>query len=182
MGCDIHGHIIYTEEFESGGQFTSTFAKLNLGRNYSLFTALAGVRSSWGEAQFCGRPIGFPEKISWQLEDDLFLKVTDDESLMRLEGYVSKENAERFASMNRRHFHNGYKDETQKKVLHPDWHSHSYMDIEDLSAALRRYNGLIKSRGYEGGGAPAEMKAILASMRALKAGGVEPLFVFWFDN
>ena len=57
MGCDIHAFIEYVYE---GDTFTNTFSdgEIHFGRNYTLFSLLAGVR---GMEQPVVSPRGFPD-------------------------------------------------------------------------------------------------------------------------
>jgi len=175
MGCDIHGFVDYSEP---NTDYVQNFGQFNLGRNYTLFSALAGVRTRWGMEEYAGYPNGIPEKRSWMVDFELFLRVSDDGG----EKTCSTKNAERFADYNRRLMHQGYKDETKNYVLHPDWHSHSHMDVKELSQALRRYRSACRAEGYDGT-TPSCIKALMASMRALEKEGCKNVnFVFWFDN
>jgi hypothetical protein len=180
MGCDIHGYIDYDQEINKDRIYTRGFAKVNIDRNYALFTVLAGVRAGWDEnPKNIGSPNGIPENRSWTIDWDLFVRVDDE--YPDQDHTCSTKEAESWARCNSHLMHQGYKDEEKLYVLHPDWHSHSYMSIQELSTAIRKYNAICKKAGWDGT-APADIKAVLASMRALKAQGLEPRFVFWFDN
>lgn len=63
MGCDIHAHIEVEEVYQGGKSYTWHFAKVWLGRNYTLFGHMAGVRSG---ADPVVEPRGIPANASYE--------------------------------------------------------------------------------------------------------------------
>lgn len=173
MGADVHMYIQYKEKNDDWWQ--SFGGKINPGRNYAMFGVLAGVRDN---APNGFRPKGIlpKEKQSSVVDYDLYLYITEDGNG---EHETTLENAKQW-------FWGKEiitdKDGNPYKVLHPDWHSHSWMTPDEYEQALKRYKKYAKYAGYDKG-TPLEYKVILKIMRALEDKGKnEVLLVFWFDN
>lgn len=58
MGCDIHMYIEYRKKGREG-QFASLGGRINPGRNYELFAAMAGVRT-YERREVMFEPRGLP--------------------------------------------------------------------------------------------------------------------------
>ncbi len=127
MGCDIHAFVEY-QPYEESWMLMAT---LHLPRNYTLFTAMAGVRDKGtGIEQY--PPKGLPTDIG---------------------------------IMTNSHYQEGRE----------DWHTPSWLDLDELAIAYDRYTLFDLHR-------IPEMDGIIASMRTLEGFGKKTRLVFWFDN
>lgn len=164
MGCDIHAYIDYDEYVYDNKKHVSCIAELHLGRNYELFGLMAGVRCP-DLALFS--PRGLPENFSWHTKYENELMVLEKESDCDEDHTCSREAAERWVKSGVSKWTN----DKHNYVTHPDWHSHSYLYVNELKQVLKKC------------GNHPELKAIIAMMKALN--GDDPLrsrLVFWFDN
>ncbi len=177
MGADIHMYIQYREkkgvkENAKRGQNTDWWdnfgGTINPGRNYTMFSILAGVRGSTYKGF---DPKGIPEfGLGWAARRDLFLYITEESNPH--ENCCTLEDAQRWGRPI-------IKDKDGKPwyTYHPDWHSHSWMTVKELKQAYSWYK---KSEKYDVG---LEYKVLLKTMKALENNGRnEVVVVFWFDN
>jgi hypothetical protein len=174
MGCDIHCYVEYrpvSKPDKWSERWQSFGTRINPGRNYSIFGALAGVRD---EAQSHPPVRGLPDDAGYSAADDYWLWIADTED----EGCCSRENADRYHAHGARYRSRVGEDivinpPTQPQwVEHPDWHTASWVTPDEWRAAIdqNRYGGAVK------------YVALLAAMRSLEAQGQEVRMVFWFDN
>lgn len=174
MGADVHMYVEYNSKerlphanpaFNSWRSFGD---RINPGRNYNLFGLLAGVRCE-GEI-FAVR--GLPENLGWSANGDSTLYITesgDDDGCCTL---GQAESYEKWGSTI-------HKDANGKptKVDHPDWHSHSWLTVDELQQVFDAY---FTKHGQNVG---VEYRALLSAMRALENEGKNDVrVVFWFDN
>jgi hypothetical protein len=175
MGCDIHCYIDYDPPGENDHGLVNHLCEINVGRNYMLFNIMAGVR---GDDQTLFEPRGLPENLSWTTRDHAVLYVNDDlkPGERSDDSECSRENAERWNSSHevRPRGVGGYTDETKKRIYHPDWHSHSWLNTKEV--------GLVIERCKQLGGVTPSLVAAHAAMKALDDAGCTARFVFWFDN
>jgi hypothetical protein len=68
MGTDIHLYVEYRHREDAGDDFTSFCGRINPGRNYALFAALANVRQVRKTALF--EPRGLPDKMGCEASLD----------------------------------------------------------------------------------------------------------------
>lgn len=181
MGCDIHMYTEYrskkrAKEREEIGEteYWSSFGdRINPGRDYGIFTILAGVR---GQSEHSFSPKGkIPrENMGYSSRSDAFLWITENPS--EDGSSCTREQAERYKSY-------GLKIVDQDWVEHPDWHSHSWMDLEEFEEALNRYEILSREEWGIERGPGIEYLAVLSAMKTLSNSGEnEVRIVFWFDN
>lgn len=171
MGCDIHCYLQYTNTYgEDEPVYVHSWGgRINPGRNYSMFSLMAGVRE-YGDRKALFQPRGLPEKIGWQAEADNRFFVSDDKS--DYERYVTWEDARKWVEK-------GYSilqtvaEGRYTYVTNPDWHSHSWLNAKELGKVFTAY------RTQTGESAPKEWLALLAALKAL---GPTAIVVFWFDN
>lgn len=162
MGCDIH---LYVEYSDDGKRWRNFAGRLNPGRYYGLFNVIAGVR---GNEDQLYTPRGLPDDISWRTASDNRLYIVpdgpgdnnDEDSVMASK---AKEWVEKGYSK--------YTDDDKKFISHPDWHSHSWLEVAEFSRALE-----------VGDGHGEEYGAVLAAMEFLASKGNKVRVVFWFDN
>jgi hypothetical protein len=199
MGCDIHAFVDYDQTHQDG---VSTFhwGSIKLERNYWLFSLLAGVR---GQREQSLQPKGLPKNMSWQVRREVYLELINDADVndYTREGYVGREHAKKHNWTIIDEYH----------CEHPDWHSHSYLNLEELDGVIKNYMELSETlpvlievgeqalagdvhvRTFLPTGTklvkrtrkvtmPADLAALRAAMAALKDGGFEPRFIFFFDN
>lgn len=174
MGADIHMYVEYASKkpgyFEEtqGKRYWRPFGgRTNPGRDYWLFTLLADVRGSGALIE----PRGMPDDAGWYAADDNQLYITETEG----DDYVTMEEAQRYVSYGSK-FINGH-DGKPVWVTNPDWHSHSWLTVDELQQVFDAYN---KKHGELVG---LEYRAMLDAMRTLENGGNNDVrVVFWFDN
>lgn len=163
MGCDIH---LYIEHKNKNEIYWSNFGgEINPGRNYGIFLKLCGVRNQ-GEINSMLKPKGLPEDISWKVRDDNTLFIDDEGA--KYEGYCSKDIADKWVN-------NGYSQiVSERRVTHPDWHSHSWATSKELKNALETQ----EQQEY----VDSEWKMVLFILEKFEMFGEESRIVFWFDN
>lgn len=171
MGCDIHMYL----ECESlpasertGSAHYGCMIQNAGNRDYSLFGWLAGVRCEPPTVLF--PPRGLPDALSYDVEAAVFLLVDDNHS--HLDGYCSTTQAAQWGGVVETDPNTGL----PARVLAPDWHSYSWLTIEEYRTVLAAYTLA------EGGPPGPEYTAVLAAGEALEARGYPARVVFWFDN
>jgi len=143
MGCDIHAYIDYDEfKNKDGKWFATCFAKdVELGRNYTLFALMAGVRyDPRTDRDYAPlfEPRGLPERVSWNVNRAYCLSITDSKPLEDEEGYCSKEQAERWT----REGSSVWMNDKHTLVSGPDWHSASWLSVSDLERIVDAYQNI----------------------------------------
>jgi hypothetical protein len=177
MGCDIHCYLEYRERRlpadadEYRRRWRDFGRRINPGRNYRIFSCLAGVRGAASEAVV--PPRGKPDDMGYAAADDLWHFISDTASAREAEeeGYVTPDKAARWHDRGL-----AYRERDGKPVFveDPDWHSHSWLTPDEWEAALKKSRETPKSE--------PEYYAVLAALRALEAAGYRARVVFWFDN
>jgi len=170
MGADIHMYIQYRDKsrINTDHSWWRDFGgRINPGRNYDMFSVLAGVR---GTADKGFEPKGIPDfELSWHAQSSLYLIITEDG---KDEDCCTLEQAESWGKPI-------IKNALGKpiKTLHPDLHSHSWLTVKELEQAYRWYK---KESEY---GIGLEYRVLLKIMKELEDKGKnEVVVVFWFDN
>lgn len=174
MGADIHMYVEYRSKEPSPYAHTdarnwwSSFGdRINPGRSYRLFGLLAGVRCDGVMYQTRGMPedAGYIAKFANQI----YISDSGDGESCTL---AQAQSYEKYGSVIE-YDQNG----RATWVTHPDWHSHSWLTVDQFSSVLNAYR--IKYGDDPG----VEYVALLAAMRALENDGKnEVRVVFWFDN
>ncbi len=163
MGCDIHMYLEYKNKTQEKATWRG-WPRINPGRDYLLFGKLAGVRYS-DHQMFAKR--GMPSDIGWMVLSDAYLYITEEET--DADGSCTLEQAKRWGNPiienNGKPF----------KTLQPDWHSHSWLSVEEFSGALEK----TKEQEYSH---DVEYFALLAAAKTIEKEGYEVRLVFWFDN
>lgn len=143
MGCDIHAHIEYDDfKMQDGTYWISHFSSPYLGRNYTMFALMAGVRyDSRIDKGFVPlfSPRGIPDKLSWETQGAYFDHVNDEYADKGWEGYVTKQSAENWVSSGYSYWAN----EEHTLVSNPDWHSASYLTTRELEKVIYTYEGIL---------------------------------------
>lgn len=150
MGCDIHAHVEYYDTRCGQVEFNRAVchsANIFMGRNYTLFNLLAGVRGIGGPL-FDTR--GIPDRpcLSFDVENKYYLTVVDDlpkvpgTNNFSYENYVLREEAERLVASGSSTFH-----VDNHKISNPNWHTPSFLFMKELIEIRRHY--LIQMIEYE---------------------------------
>lgn len=154
--------------------WTSFGGSIYTGRNYEMFGLLAGVR---GTAHPLFPKRGMPDDVGYLVRSENMLRIVDETDPTKIgAGQCSLVNALSWHKNNRCAISTEPDGVTPMWVSCPDWHSHSWLTLEEFSEVLRAYK---KLTGY----APSrQYKAVAAAMKALSAGKRKVRVVFWFDN
>lgn len=212
MGCDIHCYIEYRDRDVSDLEdksWSSFGGRINPGRNYAIFSLMAGVRS-WNEGNILFEPRGLAENLGYYSRGDNFLYITADEKECSCGGScdsVSMSKAEKWVKSGSSYFKNN-REGKPTWVSQPDWHSHSWLSLSEFRQVLEKYKEveqreweeLEKDRvellnkvpenereqswlykPYAHATAPG-YQAMEAAMSRYEELGYESRLVFWFDN
>jgi hypothetical protein len=131
MGCDIHVYIEYKEK--SDENWRSFGGRINPGRNYKLFELMAGVRSD--ECSLFS-PRGIPDQTGYYAKHDNTLFITecgDNDG-----EYVKMEKATQWVDSGYSTFINN-REGKPTWVTNPDWHTHSWLNLEEYRQVLEVY-------------------------------------------
>ena len=172
MGCDIHAFVeLVSKEDQTR---VSSIAEFNLGRDYRLFTVLAGVRVS--EQLLFPEPKGIPKSLGWQTGDKYYMVVVPDNEPGEEENTVKRSSAEEYVKDG---FSTWEDPKNQWRISSPDWHTPSYLNTKELEDAIQVYGPA--NAGLEG---TREIRGVLSLMKTLDQDNkkTEARFVFWFDN
>lgn len=200
MGCDIHAYIDMDAEWSRQGErpFADHFGHVRIERNYELFGLLAGVRGvgpavveprgippTKREADEKGLPLNTPLVSMWtEGEYGLYVRAPrpepkkgeEPEPEPYEEGTCSYEDAVKWTE-------SGWSRTISAgagwRISNPDWHTASYLFLEEVMEVQDRYRQRGRSEGLHGYSQP--LNAIVAAMKALGARSRARL-VFWFDN
>ena len=187
MGADIHMYVEYVlksdverykkELKENKSDIRKPWVRsfgdcINPGRNYCMFGCLAnGVRSDIDGAL---DPKGLPpeDEMGYSSISDNRIYISEDGEG---ENECTLETAQKWEKYGCKIT---YRDDKPIFVEHPDWHSHTWLTLNEYKKALDLY----KANSYFGSDIPIEYQAILDLMKSLKRSGAIPKLVFWFDN
>lgn len=170
MGCDIHVYPEYRDAKQSREHWYGFGGRFNPGRDYEMFELLAGVRGK--ETAALIEPRGVPENLSWQADDDYWMRVTDDKADSRESNEIAEADAQKYLG------YGSIQHPTQpKRISSPDWHTASWLTLAEYEAVLGQY---VLAHGTEF--LSAEYPALAAALRSLESRGLETRIVFWFDN
>jgi len=156
---------MYVEYKRKEGSYWESFGtRMNPGRNYKMFSLIAGAR---GKSPSSLEPKGLPpfDDLGYYSTWDAFLMISKGKS----EGCCTIEDAKRWKS------EIIYRNGEPAFASHPDWHSHTWLTRKEFLSVIEQYN--IES-DYE---APT-WGAIHAAMNYLEDNGYETRLVIWFDN
>lgn len=175
MGTDIHMYVQYREKERANSQYDFWYSfgeRINPGRCYDMFAILSdGVRGRW-KKHF--RAKGLPTKMGYSAENDAYLWIREkDEDPRDYENRsCTLEDALRWGREIIRD-----KEGKPFKTAHPDWHSHSWLNVSEFEQALKWYKEQTKYTPS------VEYRALFKAMKELENRGKnEVIVVFWFDN
>lgn len=159
MGCDIHIYPEYwtTKNLDCGQRISanSICEEFSVGRCYKLFSIMAGVRGCGNNAivQPRGLPEGTDEEpsIGWMTEHKITLTVVPDHEIKTVFGQedrcVSQSTYDSWTvgtgsfrpiirSYKTVNMHDGT---SREMILHPDYHSISWLTLPELLEVRKRY-------------------------------------------
>jgi hypothetical protein len=180
MGCDIHMYVEYRPKKADYNFWNSYGGRINPGRDYVMFGLLCkGVRTSFDQSHL---PKGKLKKgeMGWQCEEDLHLLITKDGDR---EGETTILKALRWSKTYGLEIHRSDLNNEPIYIDHPDWHSHSWLTIEEFEKSLKDYEQIAEELGYVLKEPDVKYSAILSSMKTLENNGQNDVrVVFWFDS
>jgi len=184
MGCDIHMFIQYKDKESTSDWWRDFSGNINLGRNYTMFGFLAGVRR---EAPGGFSPKGLPEhSLSFRAHEEYFISIYEKENPTDPDSRYT--DGEWEISLEQAHRYERYgckiveRDGKPFEISNPDYHSATWLTAKELGDAYRKYNAYCrKVDGWSK--IPSEYKTVLQMMKTLEDGGNNNVeVVFWFDN
>ncbi len=175
MGCDIHIYIEY--KTKNSSMWHCFGERLNPGRNYTMFGMLAGVREP--ELKLFD-PKGLPQKLSYVTQSDVSLTISDNVDFSDCSQFCTSKKAEEYNESyikykNHYGLVGGYVDESKKSVYNPDWHSHSWLNLEEYNKCIEKWRKISTFKEIE-------YEIILDIMEGFEKRGCDCRLVFWFDN
>lgn len=186
MGCDIHPFVEYVAFIGNDGEpFWSCIMSGFGHRNYEWFSVLAECGRNEGQAPlFPNRGLP-PGKLSYVVEREMWLTVTDDPKLAEEAGFCTPAQAESWKNY---HGLDSYRetvlgtneDGSQrilKQVMHPDLHSHTWLTGDEVGQVIAHWMTTPRDYPY-----PVEWDACYAAMRALEERGHKTRVIIAFDN
>jgi hypothetical protein len=173
MGTDIHLYIEFLDGNESNPRRLSlTAGQFELGRNYDVFDALAGVRG--GDALI--PPRGFPIDASDEVFRAYYAIVVDVPQQPQYDGdwqYHHRDSADRWVASGKSH---RITHSELEFVSDPDAHSASWLTRAEFIEAVKTCG---ETHGYND--RYNEWNAVIGAMNVLPD-KTDPRVVFWFDN
>jgi len=142
MGCDIHAYIEYDVSNSDGSVLVQHFGRVRLGRNYTLFALMAGVRYSANEmdgALPLFEPRGLPKQCSLFIDYDYGLFVNDE--FAERDGWCSRESAEKWVARGMSVWLN----DKHTNTSNPDYHSASWLTVIELDQVQTAYANIRQS-------------------------------------
>lgn len=145
MGCDIHGHVELVTELNSlithedgRKQRDKTVYVIredspSLDRDYWLFALMADVQNDRG-LEPVATPRGLPDDVSFDVQDKTIL-IVHNELAEKFPNYITEEEARRYGGPI-------YTEGSLQYIMHPDYHSHSWLTVKELEEVQRRYAAL----------------------------------------
>lgn len=76
-----------------------------------------------------------------------------------------------------------WRDEKKTRITHPDWHTPSWLTLEEAARAASRLSGGEMMPGYSRPTqANRQFDMLVGCMRACEQAGFKSRLIFWFDN
>lgn len=169
MGCDITAYIEYsTSTDDDGTRWFNDFASIPINRNYLLFALMAGVRNRH-EIEPVRERKGLPSNVSEVVLVECCLLINEGESTIY--NVCTPEEAERLLK-------NGASKYIRDDLItNPDYHSYSWLSIQELEEVQRRFINYTQSEP------DLILEAAIAAMKVLDRDGTGcSRLVFWFDS
>jgi len=172
MGCDIHAYV----EINEFDRWWGVTGNISLGRNYQMFGLLSnGVRGYSGGLE----PKGLPIDVGYQAQADSRIRINKD---ITEDGYyeggycVTLKTAQDWEKRLGCKIHY-LTDGEPYTVDDPDWHSHTWLTLEELEKAINEYKEITNSQAGIG-----LYIAVKDMMKSMQSNGIESRLVIWFDN
>lgn len=172
MGADIHGLIEEKFVYLNGNTHYSSFCELHLGRDYDLFSVLAGVRG-WMDPVYEQR--GFPKDACYCTLHSAGLYISDSADHINddidYNARIIGKNKAKILLEEKPYLHID-----DHHMLCPGYHSHSYLYLEELKLCQKQYkkwNGRRRSK---------DLDMIITIMNQFQKRKITSRFVFWFDS
>lgn len=188
MGCDIHAYLEYRSKVADTAYPKTTnmflndkneltyknatynfYATLSLSRYYTMFAKMADVRNY--EEIDSETPKGLPSDASMIIIHEALLYILSNNDTPR-DSSCRQMDAERWLSA--KISLPVYSGDKPCYLTNPDWHSHSWLSMNELSRIIKSF----KKKSDAG----IEYLGILDLMKSFDKHGFEMRLVFWFDN
>ena len=166
MGCDAHMYVEYKNKESNNKNWTSFGNRINPGRNYWMFGLIAGVRSEFIESY---NAKGIPIDLAYSASSDFKLFICNEPE----PGCCTLDDAKRYQSYGRKI---EYRDGEPIFVEHPDWHTPTWLTIEEFENVITTHNKMDYAHKEP------EYEAILSAMKKLEEFNNEVRIIIWFDN
>ncbi|MGR3273466.1 hypothetical protein ACSYAD_00015 [Acaryochloris marina NIES-2412] len=177
MGCDIH---LYLEYRHPSWGIESVIANFfSVGRDYRLFTALAGVHSHDDDVPVLFVPRGLPNDVSQYIHEQFYAEIipddADDQRKNLMHEWCDESDAKHYVAKHNAHIKE-YKD-GRRYVSDTDWHHASYLTRNEIMDACQH-------AGYDLSNAPDEFQMVMDFMQSIddRFSNDTSRMVFWFDN
>jgi hypothetical protein len=203
MGCDIHAHIEVETTMNNMDDdclpYIKHFAKISITRDYILFAHMAGIRDSNNEFKHVSEPKGMPSEISYQTLNEYTTYVIDDKNFSEEDSeFCPRSKAEEYVNKG----YTKWWDDNKSFIVNSDWHSPSWLSIEELEEVLKLYCSnqiedwssilyeekmqqkmdFLKSPKMVDMPPNRDLLGIIGAMKSIRDENHEPRLVFWFDN
>ena len=186
MGCDIHVFIEHSDG--RGGRWSAISDQIYLGRNYGLFSAMAGVRLYTDTIEYF-EPRGVPKDICFLTEGKYTLLVVAGEDTHE-DGCCTEEQADKYLGYGSAIWEEKKEGSEYYRITGPDWHTPSWLNLEEFKIAYNRYLDYYKDEyGKRDKSDPSHrpnriplVEGYLSLMDKLEDMGFPTRIVFWCDN
>ncbi len=135
MGCDIHMYVEYKQQDAADDQREEYWyaygSRINPGRDYEMFGALAGVRT---EHVPHIEPRGLPPVLGYYSKSDYWIAVVNDPKDM--EGYTDPITAQRYKDHGSIEKTVEIRGLTHSFISNPDWHTPSWLTPQEFEDAI----------------------------------------------
>jgi hypothetical protein len=141
MGCDIHTYLeLYSkkESKQSKHCWVNSISKIHFGRNYNLFSLMAGVRGC-SKSIYPVKGVPTSPNMSYSTSSQYYATVIDDKDLNlygeRNTNVIVRSQAEELVSKGITSYGNFEK----TKIANPDYHTASWLNIDELAHIRKEY-------------------------------------------
>lgn len=159
------------------------FAKISVKSNNLLFGLLADVReksiSLYGK-ELLVSPRGLPKDLSLIVEHDCYLSVVEDnDKVILYDNQCFYSNAKNWVEQKASIWVNN-----KSKITNPDYHTHSYLFLDELKIIQERYSNLISHKLISKKmGEHFELSVIIDILEALNKNDPNRAWLtIWFSN
>lgn len=138
MGCDVHAYIEFfskTESKNTNNCFVRCFSgEQSLGRDYTLFGLMAGVRHTVPPLI---KPKGIPTQpnLSYQAADAYYLNVVSDDAVRMPLNSIRQSVANEYVS----EAYATYVDNSKLRITNPNFHTPTHLTLNELLTIRKMY-------------------------------------------